>query len=295
MTVPLLSSFKEKYRERASRVLATYASDLEAYAALLARCVRPGDRLLHIGCGWDRSRVAAPYLSSCEVIGVDLDIASGVRYPSQYWHADASNLPFGDATFDVAFCEYVLEHVRLPEDLFREVSRVLRPGGHFVFLTPSRWSYKSVVAAATPTSFHRLVAARLRPDKREGGDVFPTLYRANSVGRITSQAESAGLRVVEIECASNGPTWFRSMPVVFDVAHRYHRLIDKFDALAPLRCSLRGRLDKIGAPTSRSAELTLRCTQCGKSPMSGASGAPICAACGKRYVDQDGWIDAYPE
>lgn len=41
-------------------------------------------------------------------------------------------MPFDDGTFDVVFCRQVLEHVRHPDDVIAEVSRILRPGGIFV-------------------------------------------------------------------------------------------------------------------------------------------------------------------
>jgi SAM-dependent methyltransferase len=44
--------------------------------------------------------------------------------------ADAHDLPFPDATFDVAFCRWVLEHVRDPAQVLCEMYRVVKPGGH---------------------------------------------------------------------------------------------------------------------------------------------------------------------
>lgn len=42
-------------------------------------------------------------------------------------------LPFADGTFDVAFCINCLDHTEAPEAVVREIARVLRPGGTFVF------------------------------------------------------------------------------------------------------------------------------------------------------------------
>ena len=46
--------------------------------------------------------------------------------------ADATELPFPDATFDVVVAVRLLVHLRDPQPLFREVRRVLRPGGTFI-------------------------------------------------------------------------------------------------------------------------------------------------------------------
>jgi SAM-dependent methyltransferase len=45
--------------------------------------------------------------------------------------------PFGDATFDVAICTEVIEHVFDTDCLVREAFRVLRPGGSFIVTTPN--------------------------------------------------------------------------------------------------------------------------------------------------------------
>lgn len=41
-------------------------------------------------------------------------------------------LPFGDATFDAAFCTVSVQYLTQPREVFREVERVLRPGGVFI-------------------------------------------------------------------------------------------------------------------------------------------------------------------
>lgn len=58
--------------------------------------------------------------------------------------ADASALPFADASFDLACSAYgALPFVADPRLVLREVRRVLRPGGRFVFSVthPIRWAF----------------------------------------------------------------------------------------------------------------------------------------------------------
>lgn len=50
--------------------------------------------------------------------------------------ADAEALPFPDAVFARVECDAVLEHVRNPSQVMREISRVLAPGGYVHLVTP---------------------------------------------------------------------------------------------------------------------------------------------------------------
>ncbi|MCK6462531.1 MAG: class I SAM-dependent methyltransferase [Candidatus Pacebacteria bacterium] len=50
---------------------------------------------------------------------------------------DDGRLPFGDRMFDVAFGVYSLEHFKKPKEMIDEAVRVLKPGGHLIFLAPN--------------------------------------------------------------------------------------------------------------------------------------------------------------
>jgi len=80
-----------------------------------------------------------------KVVGIDIDdkaIAhaeeSFVKDNLEFQVADALNLPFDDASFDVAICSHVYEHVPDPVQMFAEIYRVLRPGGICYFSAGNR-------------------------------------------------------------------------------------------------------------------------------------------------------------
>jgi len=64
-------------------------------------------------------------------VNLDLFIVPGVDVA-----ADAECLPFADSTFERVECDAVLEHVLRPEQLMREIRRVLAPGGYAHLVTP---------------------------------------------------------------------------------------------------------------------------------------------------------------
>jgi len=94
-----------------------------------------GRRLLDVGCA--RGDFLAYLLDrhpDVQAVGVDA-YSKGVRDPRIEFHARA--LPecgFPDAAFDLVTAWAVLEHLHAPDVSFREIHRILRPGGRFVFL-----------------------------------------------------------------------------------------------------------------------------------------------------------------
>jgi len=111
-----------------------------------------GRRTLEIGCGGAQcSRWLADH--GADAVASDLsggqlaqaariNVATGAGVPLV--QADAQRLPFSDASFDIVCSAYgALPFVADSAAVMREVARVLRPGGRWVFATthPFRWCF----------------------------------------------------------------------------------------------------------------------------------------------------------
>jgi len=200
-------------------------------------------RILHAGCGWDRLEVSRPYTGICKVVGVDVDPRVASMYHSEFHLCSVSGLPFAANSFDLIFCEYVVEHLDDPASAFREMHRVLKPGGRILILTPNRYSYKVLGAAITPYQFH-IWMGRIRYGRGHEADMYPTLYRCNSLSQIHRLASGTGLRPMRAELITNGPTWFERFPGLFMIFDLFHRAIARQEALRHLRCALLVELQK---------------------------------------------------
>jgi len=96
--------------------------------------VAPGWRVLEVGSGLGilAAQVAAA-ATGVDVVGVELSAAqiaaaapaAGVTFNQ----GDAHSLDFPDASFDLVYARYLLEHVADPERVLREMRRVTKPGG----------------------------------------------------------------------------------------------------------------------------------------------------------------------
>ena len=113
--------------------------------------------VLDAGCGHD-----APLLRSvahiCPAsIGIDICNLKKGKPDDNCIHlfkGDLSNLALRDNSIDIVISRSVLEDIKEPEKVYKEVHRVLRPHGHFIFLTPNLYDYASIFSKLIPNRFH---------------------------------------------------------------------------------------------------------------------------------------------
>lgn len=253
-----------------------------AYREQLYATAQGAKRICHLGCGYDKNHIAYPLKEQAEIVGVDLDERAGPKYHSPFWLANAEAMPFADAQFDLICTEYLIEHVADPAAVLREAQRVLVPGGSIVIVTPNLWSYKFLIAAATPYGFHKWLG-QYRYQRAVDEDMFPTLYRANTVSRLRQIFKESGFSEFQIQIFSNGPTWFRGMPGLFEFGCLYHKIIESTDLLQQLRCGMVAVATKAGEAAPLSQPLTVRCLQCHHDRMVQQQGAWHCLHCNHHY------------
>lgn len=163
------------------------AGEMWRLGAELAK-VRPGDKVLDIGCGTGPlARAVKAICPASEVTGVEpsrkaLDIArrraeeEGLRI--EYTPGFIEKIPYPDNFFDVAVSCMVLHH--LPPELkvtgLKEVLRVLKPGGHIMMID---------VGPANKSIFSKFISFIYQ------WDIFEWM-RDGIKGRLPSIMEKAG-------------------------------------------------------------------------------------------------------
>ncbi|GHH35888.1 methyltransferase domain-containing protein [Streptomyces candidus] len=179
-------------------------------AAYLIPHLRPGDRVLDVGCGpgtitADLAELVGP---KGRVTGVDA--AAGVLVQArttaaerdlrqvEFATADVHALGFPDDSFDVVHAHQVLQHVGDPVAALREMRRVCRPGG---------------VVAARDSDYAAMTWFPELPEMRSWLDLYRRVARSNggepdAGRRLRSWAKRAGFT----DITSSAGVWCYAEP-----------------------------------------------------------------------------------
>jgi ubiquinone/menaquinone biosynthesis C-methylase UbiE len=141
-------SYDEKWSISFDERCIDYARDRFEYIA--GRAGWPYGNVLELGCGTGffllnlklAGVVEHGYVTDLSpgMVEVARRNASRLGFEVEGRVADAERIPYDDGTFDLVVGHAVLHHIPDVEQSLREVLRVLKPGGRFVFAgEPTRW------------------------------------------------------------------------------------------------------------------------------------------------------------
>ena len=215
-----------------------YGDDPHPYDTLereVRRRLSPKHTLFEIGCG-RTAPLLRHFLGDAERLwGIDLVDFRAENLPKEIEipQADAAKSGLEDSTVDLAYSRAVMEHVEDADAVFQEMHRILRPGGSYVFLTPSLWDYASLISMAVPNHLHPHIV-RLTEGRAEE-DVFPAHYQCNTRGRAQRLCDDHGLELESLRFLSQYPCYFQFNPALFLAATAYEKLICTSELFGPLR------------------------------------------------------------
>ena len=213
-----------------------YADRTHPYRTFEARIdslLDSDDALLDAGCGRTVPTLRKYVGRARRLVGVDLvefrDVPSGI----ETYQVDLASLPLETSSIDLIVSRSVFEHLVDPLAVYREMARVLRPGGVVVFLTANMWDYATLIARLVPNRFHARIVKAV--EGRDEEDTFPTAYKTNTRRDIERLAAASGLRLASIEYLSQYPNYFMFNGALFFAGMCFEKLIHRFESLRILR------------------------------------------------------------
>lgn len=194
-------------------------------------------RVIDYGCGnglftpllserWPDADISGADISAVALEGFRRRLRAG---EDRAMHIRDDRVDAPDGSFDVAMAVEVLEHVRDLGATLREVVRLLRPGGVFIWTTP---------CANAGSLEHAVAHLSGRVGRSETGErrwtwEDPTHLRRLTTGEAKRAARDAGFRSVKVRCRAHamsylatplvGGRWTKLAETLMDAEHRWLR------------------------------------------------------------------------
>jgi SAM-dependent methyltransferase len=231
-------TWQESYLTRFYNPARGFVNGTKEFHALCAAAGRGASEILEIGPG--PSNQTSRFLATLgRVRGLDVDpdaLENDALASAEI--LTGSRFPFPDATFDLCVSNYVAEHLEDPAAHLREVHRVLRPNGAYVFRAPNRFHYVAAVAALTPHWFHELTANLLRKLPADSHAPYPAYYRMNSRRAVAQLAAATGFDVETLRLVEKEPSYGMASRAMFLAFTAYERAVNATELLADARANL---------------------------------------------------------
>jgi SAM-dependent methyltransferase len=163
--------------------------------------INPASIVVDAGCGRgayagdpiDYRRRLRVLKGKCrKVIGIDVDEKAATNpFIDEFRQIQTETWPVERDTADLIVSDNVLEHIEDPENYFSEIHRILRSGGIVCIRTPNVLSYFGLISRLVPNRQHAR-ALEIVKDGLNASDVFPTVYRCNTIRSIRNMLQKHG-------------------------------------------------------------------------------------------------------
>lgn len=184
-------------------------------AAIESLALRPGQRVLDVGCGPGAhlSMFVRQVAPTGEVVGLDisaerLEIAKDLNLEAiteghvALREGDLHALPYAPGTFDVVWTSLVLHHEDDPPAVVREFARVAKAGGRVAVMDSDGGGSFPLLPWEPEFELH-LRAAALRAEQARYGGALPHIFRNYLGRRLPAILGDAGLHNVTLAAFSD--------------------------------------------------------------------------------------------
>ena len=171
------------------------------------------------------------------VVGVDVseEVLTNPMLDEAY-QCSVANMPFEDSRFDLAYADYLFEHLPEPLKAAQEIYRVLKPNGRLIIRTPNLWHYAILISRFTPHRLHIFLRIKLQGKQEE--DTFKTYYQCNTQHQIKQIFEKAGFVLERLKMIEKEPSYLMKWNWTFMLGLFYERIVNSTEWFGGLRANI---------------------------------------------------------
>ncbi|OGC51973.1 hypothetical protein A2982_03545 [candidate division WWE3 bacterium RIFCSPLOWO2_01_FULL_39_13] len=191
------------------------------------RLVSSGSVVLDAGCGNGNYVIDENRNKIKTAVGVDVKEEFTKKNISMdtIRYCDLEKMPFKDDYFDAVVSLWVLEHLKSPDKVFKEIYRVLKPNGYFFFATPNYYYFPLKLLHILRSEKIKKLLNKLLFGRSEE-DVFKTYYKANTLKDIRKIA--GGLLKEKKLFLNYDPSYTSFNDLSFKLSNKFDKLVNSY-------------------------------------------------------------------
>ncbi|KAI0549022.1 S-adenosyl-L-methionine-dependent methyltransferase [Xylaria curta] len=206
--------------------------------------LKPGMRVLDLGCG--RGRVAAHMtsFSGARVTGINIDVNQvaqakefneKLNFGNEFIVRDQNDLPlpFADESFDAFYEIQALSLCKDPSTLFKEIYRILKPGSKFLLM-----DWVSLPAYDPENPLHTSLMRRVKPLIGAVGTPTPASFEKSlhDAGFVVTRSDNPSIDGLQAGLIDKVDIYFRSVRRLINCLAKVHALPQHFKTLFDRLC-----------------------------------------------------------
>lgn len=123
--------------------------------------------------------------------------------------------------YDLAFANFVLEHVVKPEKAAQAMTRILKSGGELVLSLSNPLAPEFLLAKLTPTSFHQFFR------KEDHDEAYPVKYAYKNIKNFIKIMEQSGWVLIDKKYFPATYSYLYRFPIVNQLSRLYDWILIK--------------------------------------------------------------------
>lgn len=201
-------------------------------------------RFLEVGCGRLGLLSGRDKLLNLSDNSFGLDVDFDALFKNeQVVHkicADCTSLPIRSKKFNIVVARWLFEHLKTPEIVLQEISRILTNNGYLFITTPNLYNYITLVSRFTPLHWHNVIRRKCHMH-----DNIPSYYRANTRARLKRLALQNNLVVKYCFCVPNSFLYYRFNKYLFFIMMIISNFLSRFTSKFHLKmiCLMQKKAD----------------------------------------------------